>query len=289
MKNFGERIAVITGGGSGMGRDLAVKLSEAGAHVAMCDVSEENLRQTASLCNGDVNVTTHLCDVSDEEQMNAFRDAVVDQHQTDHVHLLFNNAGIGGGGSFLTDDRDRWERTFDICWKGVYLGCRAFVPLVVAAEEGHIINTSSVNGFWASIGPNRPHTSYAAAKFAVKGFTEALITDLRVNAPHVKASVVMPGHIGTGIAMNSTLVQGGTPTAAVTEWANEFRNTAPTTSAQAADVILDGVRDGQWRILIGEDAHVLDSLVRDDPEGAYESEFVARMHEQGALKGLVTE
>ena len=90
-----------------------------------------------------------------------------------------------------------------MCWGGVYYGTRAFLDLLVAADEGHIVNTSSVNGFWASIGPDRPHTAYSAAKFAVKGFTEALLTDLRVNAPHVKASVVMPGHIGTSIVQNS--------------------------------------------------------------------------------------
>ena len=148
-------------------------------------------------------VTTHVCDVSDEASQLAFRDAVVAQHQTDHVNLLFNNAGIGGGGSVITDPREVWERTFNVCWGGVYLGVRTFLPLVIASDEGHIVNTSSVNGFWASIGPDRPHTAYSAAKFAVKGFSEALITDLRVNAPHVKVSVVMPGHIGTSIVENS--------------------------------------------------------------------------------------
>jgi len=221
--------------------------------------------------------------------MDRFRDEVLDQHAADHVHLLFNNAGIGGGGSFLTDDRAAWERTFDICWKGVYYGCRSFVPLVVAADEGHTVNTSSVNGFWASIGSTRPHTSYSAAKFAVKGFTEALVTDLRLNAPHVKCSVVMPGHIGTGIVANSRRLQGGTESPEVSEFSNAFRNNAPTTAAEAATVILDGVRAGQWRILIGDDAHVLDALVRDDPEGAYEREFVTRLHEQGAIEFLLAE
>jgi NAD(P)-dependent dehydrogenase (short-subunit alcohol dehydrogenase family) len=110
--------------------------------------------------------------------------------------MLFNNAGIGGGGSFLVDDRAEWERTFGVCWFGVYYCSRAFMPLLVASDEGYIVNTSSVNGFWASLGPNIAHTAYSAAKFAVKGFSEALINDLRVNAPHVKVAVVMPGHIG---------------------------------------------------------------------------------------------
>lgn len=289
MQKFEDRLAVVTGGGSGMGRDLAVQLSQLGADVALCDVAEEGMAGTVELCNGSRRITSHICDVSDESAVQKFRQEVSDQHETDAIHLLFNNAGIGGGGSFVTDERSSWERTFDICWGGVYYGCRAFLPMLIAADEAHIVNTSSVNGFWASIGPNRPHTAYAAAKFAVKGFTEALVTDLRLNAPHVKCSVVMPGHIGTGIALNSTLIQGGEANPEVTEWANAFRNNAPTTSEQAATVILDGVRDERWRILIGDDAHVLDALVREDPEQAYERDFVARIHQAGALQNLVTE
>jgi len=122
---------------------------------------------------------------------------------TEHVNLLFNNAGIGGGGSFVTDDRSEWERTFGIDWGGVYYCTRAFLPMLLRADEGHVVNTSSLNGLWASIGPTIPHTAYSAAKFAIRGFTEALITDFRVNAPHLRGSVVMPGHIGTSIVINS--------------------------------------------------------------------------------------
>jgi NAD(P)-dependent dehydrogenase (short-subunit alcohol dehydrogenase family) len=217
--------------------------------------------------------------VSDEADVLRFRDEVVEQHSTDHVHLLFNNAGIGGGGSMVTSSREAWDRTFDVCWFGVYYGTRAFLPLLVASEEGHLVNTSSVNGFWASLGPDRPHTAYSAAKFAVKGFSEALITDLRVNAPHVKVSVVMPGHIGTSIVENS-IKHGGEPfagtDAAMMQVASDFfRDSAPTTAARAATIILDGVRNEQWRILVGDDAERLDRAVRAEPELAYEgSRFV---------------
>ena len=101
-----------------------------------------------------VRITTHRCDVSDESQVLAFRDAVQDAHETDHINLLFNNAGIGGGGSFIVDDRAEWERTFGVCWFGVYYSSRAFMPLLVASTEGYIVNTSSVNGFWATLGPS---------------------------------------------------------------------------------------------------------------------------------------
>src|SRR5207245_970660 len=118
-------------------------------------------------------------------------------------------AVITGGGSRIANSRDHWEHTFNVCWGGVYLCTRAFLPMLVKSTEGHLINTSSVNGFWASIGPGIPHTAYSAAKFAVKGFTEALINDLKINAPHIRCSVVMPGHIGTSIPLNSRKIQSG--------------------------------------------------------------------------------
>jgi NAD(P)-dependent dehydrogenase (short-subunit alcohol dehydrogenase family) len=279
MESFTGKVAVVTGGASGMGRELVRQLTAEGCHVALCDLSVEEMEQTKRLALVDAPagtvVTTHVCDVSDEASQLAFRDAVVTQHQTDHVNLLFNNAGIGGGGSVITDPREVWERTFNVCWGGVYLGVRTFLPLVIASDEGHIVNTSSVNGFWASIGPDRPHTAYSAAKFAVKGFSEALITDLRVNAPHVKVSVVMPGHIGTSIVENS--MRHGAheldmETAEMVQLMSDmFRDQAPMSAAEASTEILDGVREGRWRILVGDDARKLDLAVRNNPEIAYES------------------
>ena len=319
MKEFAGKIAVVTGGGTGMGRELVCQLIQEGSHVAMCDVSEENMAETAKIAQPSAGqrLTSHICDVSSESQINRFRDEVVEQHDTQYINLLFNNAGIGGGGEFVNGSREEWERTFGVCWYGVYFGCRAFMPLLVASDEGHIINTSSVNGFWASIGPQTSHTSYCAAKFAVKGFTEALITDLRLNAPHVRASVVMPGHIGTSIALNSSQVHGlgsalqmseqrvqqirqrlseaGLPVDNVPDdhiremmhqRAIEFRDNAPTTAAQAANIILDGVREDRWRILVGDDAQVMDAMVREAPEQAYEPEFLIRLTEQGHFGGI---
>lgn len=309
MKDFAGKIAVVTGGGTGMGRELARQLIAEGCSVAMCDVSAKNMAQTIALCEADgvpqgARITAHLADVSDEAQLIAFRDAAAAEHDTDRLHLLFNNAGIGGGGSMIVDDRAEWERTFNVCWGGVYLGVRTFLPMLQAADEAHIVNTSSVNGFWASLGPNVSHTAYAAAKFAVKGFSEALITDLRLNAPHIKVSVVMPGHIGTSIVANSRKVITGRdeealsetdlerarvrisrmgldvsqlPDAAlqamVDEQARRFMEDAPTTAAAAATIILDGVKAERWRILVGEDAQKMDAMVRKDPEGAYSPEF----------------
>ena len=215
MKELSGKIAVVTGGGSGMGRELVRLLVAEGCHVAMCDVSPRGLAETLRQCTAaglpqGVRITSHVADVSKEAEVLSFLNETKAQHATDRIHLLFNNAGISGGGSLIVNDRAEWERTFNICWGGVYLCTRAFLPLLRAAHEAHIVNTSSINGFWASIGPDVPHTSYSAAKFAVKGFTEALIADFRINAPHIKVSVVMPGHIGTGIRVNSLKVQANT-------------------------------------------------------------------------------
>lgn len=311
MESFDGRLAVITGGGTGMGRELARQLAAEGCHLALCDVSQESMAQTKALCEREaprrIRVSTGLADVSDEAQVLAFRDAVAEDHRTDHIHLLFNNAGIGGAGSFVLDDRDEWDKTFAVCWNGVYFSTRAFLPMLLASPEGHVVNTSSVNGFWASLGPLTAHTSYSAAKFAVKGFSEALVNDFRNNAPHLKVSVVMPGHIGTSILTNSARILGRDPKElsdeqleearermarlgfdasgvsaeqirqALQQRAEDFRDQAPMTAAQAAKVILDGVRAGRWRILVGEDAHVLDRLVREAPEEAYEPSFMQKL------------
>ena len=309
MKDFAGRIAVVTGGGSGMGRELVLQLVAEGCHVAMCDVSTAGMAETHRLCETaglpqGLRLTTHVADVSDAAQVERFRDEVANRHDTDRVHLLFNNAGIGGGGSMIAHTREEWERTFNICWGGVYNCTRAFLPMLQRADAGHIVNTSSVNGFWASIGPRVPHTAYSAAKFAVKGFTEALITDLRINAPHIKCSVVMPGHIGTAIPLNSRKVQSGNQSDAmdatqiaqarariasmgrdvsglsdddiqkmVAERERRFQEEAPTSAAQAATIILDGVKAERWRILVGPDAERLDQLVRQSPEQAYDIDF----------------
>src|SRR6266480_1227089 len=208
MRDFAGKIAVITGGGTGMGRELARQLVAEGCNVAMCDVPADAMAETKRLCEVEtlpqgLRITTHIADVSIEDQLLRFRDEINDQQATDKIHLLFNNAVIGGGGSLFTSTREQWEKTFNICWGGVYLGVRTFLPMLQKADEGHIVDTSSVNGFWATVGPGVSHTAYSAAKFAVKGFTEALINDLRLNAPHIKCSVVMPGHIGTPIVSTS--------------------------------------------------------------------------------------
>ena len=187
--------------------------------------------------------------------------------------------------------------------------------MMLKADKGHIVNTSSVNGFWAVIGASMPQTAYGAAKFAVKGFSEALQTDLRLNAPHIKCSVVMPGHIGTGIAGNTGKVQSGNDTDALTplqirqarsriaasgvdastlsdadvekivrDRVRRFLEEAPMSAAEAATVILDGVKAERWRILVGKDAEILDRRVRAEPERAYDVDFFTSVAEETGWK-----
>ncbi len=308
MKDFGGKLAVVTGAGTGIGRELARQLVAEGCGVAACDIIEENLAETLSLCQAEAArgavVTAHRCDVANEEEVRRFREEVEEQHQTAHINLLFNNAGIGGGGSFVEAPREEWDRTFNICWNGVYYCARAFLPMLLKSSEGHIVNTSSVNGFRATLADDIPHSAYSAAKFAVKGFSEALINDFRFNAPHLKVSVVMPGHVGSEIAVNTGRVLGhpepkdwtdeqvenqrrawrrrGVESAdldndqirnAVQQNLTAFRETAPLTPAQAATIILDGVREDRWRILVGKDAAAIDRAVRKAPERTYDPDF----------------
>jgi NAD(P)-dependent dehydrogenase (short-subunit alcohol dehydrogenase family) len=192
MESFSGKLAVVTGGGSGMGRELVRQLAAQGASVAACDWHPDAVAETAGLARADagpgVLVTSHACDVSDEAQVLRFRDELLAQHGREHVDLVFSNAGVGGAGSFVKDDRKEWERTFAVDFWGVYYCARAFLPLLIASGDGVLVNTSSVNGFWASLGPGMPNHSYCTAKFAVRGFTEALIEDLRTNAPQVRLS-----------------------------------------------------------------------------------------------------
>ena len=310
VDSFTGKLAVVTGGGSGMGRELVRQLAAQGCSVAACDLNPDAVAVTAATASAaappGVAVTGHACDVADEPQVLRFRDELLEEHASDHVDLVFSNAGMGGGESFVSSPRKVWERTFAVDWWGVYYCARAFLPLLIASGDGVLVNTSSVNGFWASLGPGAPNSAYSTAKFAVRGFSEALIEDLRANAPQVRVAVVMPGHVGTDIIANSVRARGlpapeQMSDAQVEELiprdaraaliragvlaegasadelrqmlvrANaDFRDKAPVSAAEAATVILDGVRSGAWRILVGEDATMIDAAVRAKPGAAYD-------------------
>jgi NAD(P)-dependent dehydrogenase (short-subunit alcohol dehydrogenase family) len=315
MDSFAGKLAVVTGGGSGIGRALVRQLAAEGCSVAACDCDSGTIAETVSLADdgaaSGVRVTGHDCDVADEAQVLRFRDDLLAAHDTDHVDLVFSNAGIGGAGSFVKEPREDWERVFAVDFWGVYYCARAFLPLLIKAPEGVLVNTSSANGFFATLGPGMPHTAYSTAKFAVKGLSEALIEDLRTNAPHVRVAVVMPGHVGTNIVGNSLrafgldiermtdadledartrMIERGMPVGDVpaaqlrsilTKVCTDFREKAPVTAAEAATVILDGIRAGAWRILIGKDAARLDRFVRANPEATYDYAELGKSFQAG--------
>jgi NAD(P)-dependent dehydrogenase (short-subunit alcohol dehydrogenase family) len=318
VDSFTGKLAVVTGGGSGIGRELARQLAAQGCSVAACDLNSDTIAVTAAtawaLAPPGIKVTGHACDVSDEAQVQRFRDELLEQHATDHVDLVFSNAGVFGGASFVKDSRQEWERTFAINWWGVYFCARTFLPLLIASGDGVLVNTSSVAGFWATAGPGAPPiTAYSTSEFAIKGFSEALIEDLRSNAPQVRVVVVMPGVVSTDIATSSRRALG------LPEWeqlsdaelleqipdigrailigmgllaedfsADDLRRAIPRlkaelqgkgfTAAQAATIILDGVRSGAWRILVGDEAEMLDEQVRANPEAPFNYENYAEMY-----------
>ena len=310
MDSFAGKLAVVTGGGSGMGRELVRQLAAQGCSVAACDLFADTAAETADSARAaappGVRVTAHACDVADEAQVLRFRDELLEQHASDHVDLVFSNAGIGGAASFASDSREEWERVFAVDWWGVYYCARAFLPLLIASGDGVLVNTSSVNGFWAALGPGMPNHAYSTAKFPVRGFSEGLIEYLRNNAPQVRVVLVLPGHVGTNILANSNralgkpdpehmsdaqveemippdvqakLIEAGLLAKGASAddvrrmiarfWA-DFRDKAPLSAADAATIILDGVRAGAWRILVGKDAKMIDEKVREKPEAAYD-------------------
>jgi NAD(P)-dependent dehydrogenase (short-subunit alcohol dehydrogenase family) len=317
VDSFTGKLAVVTGGGSGIGRELVRQLVAQGCSVAACDLNAGTVAVTAATAWAaappGVQVTGHACDVSDEAQVQRFRDELLEQHASDHVDLVFANAGVFGGASFVKDSRQEWERTFAINWWGVYFCARTFLPLLIASGDGVLVNISSVAGFWPTAGSGMPITAYSTSEFAIKGFSEALIEDLRCNAPQVRVVVAIPGVVNTDIAENSRrafglpawdelsdaelleLLPDGTRGTLITMGllAEDFsaddlrqviRRMKPElqdkgfTAARAASIILDGVRSGAWRILVGEEAKMLDEQVRANPEAPFNYENYAEMY-----------
>lgn len=317
MDSFTDKLAVVTGGGSGIGRELVRQLAAQGCSVAACDLNPDSVAVTAATAWAaappGVAVTGHACDVSDEAQVLRFRDEVLEQHASDHVDLVFSNAGVAGASSFVKDSRREWERTFAINWGGVYFCARTFLPLLIASGDGVLVNMSSAAGFWATAGAGLPITAYSASEFAIKGFSEALVEDLRTNAPQVRVVVVMPGVVSTDIGENSRRALGlpaldqlsdaellemvpdiaravliGMGLLAEDFSADDLRRAIPHlkdelqekgfTAAQAAKIILDGVLSGAWRILVGEEAKMLDGQVRANPEAPFNYENYAEMY-----------
>ena len=265
MKTFKDKVAVITGAGSGMGRYLAILLAKDGADVCVCDVNEETLNETvAMLRKYNVSVSSHLLDVSDKESIEALPQKVIDQHGK--VDLVFNNAGVTTGSHFKDMDEDNWDWVMGINFDGVINSTRAFIPHLVSNSEAAIVNTSSIFGMVAVPG----QTVYHATKFAVRGFTESLALEMKQTNPNLQIHCVHPGHIGTNIAATARMSDEDFENTQARS--SIFTRNAPKTQqemgelfreggmhpSKAAKIILNGVKRKKSRIFIGLDAKLLD-------------------------------
>ena len=253
MKNLNGRIAAITGAGSGIGRALAEELSRRGAHLALSDVNEVGLAETVARCEGrGVKVTSQIVDVADRAAVEAWADLVVDEHGA--VNLIFNNAGVAVAATVESISYEDFEWLMNINFWGVVHGTKAFLPHLKAAGEGHVVNVSSVFGL-VSI-PSQ--SAYNAAKFAVRGFTDALRIELEIDPCGVSATTIHPGGIATNIARDARVDDSVADVAGSTEEAMvEFDKFLRTPPEKAARQILKAVERNRRRALIGPDAVVM--------------------------------
>ncbi|HEV2243455.1 MAG TPA: SDR family oxidoreductase [Streptosporangiaceae bacterium] len=258
MKTFRGRVAAVTGAGSGIGRALARELAARGAHLALSDLNEATLAETVMLCEAAgaaAKITSQRVDVADRGAVFAWADQVVADHG--RVNLIFNNAGVALAASIEAMSYEDFEWLMSINFWGVVHGTKAFLPHLKAAGEGHVINMSSVFGLISVPG----QAAYNAAKFGVRGFTDALRMELEMSPCGVSCTTVHPGGVKTTIARNARVDPGmalGDPDAA----ADEFDKMARTTPESAARQILLGVTRDRRRVLVGPDAAVIDLVSR---------------------------
>ncbi|MGY1829454.1 SDR family NAD(P)-dependent oxidoreductase [Geodermatophilus sp. SYSU D01180] len=262
MSSVRGKVAVVTGAGSGIGRQLAFELAKRGARLALSDVDELGLGQTADRAKAlGAEVHTARLDVSDRDAVIAYADAVAAHFGV--VHQVYNNAGVSGGGrSVLDTDWETYDRTLGVNLFGVVNGTKAFLPHLVASGDGHVVNVSSLNGFMA-----QPTLSaYCASKFAVRGFTEVVRTEMIAGGHPVQVTVVHPGGVKTNIASATVAeaqAQGlelSPAELARNRVYNEKLLTMP--AEQAARIVVDGVEAGKPRVRVGKDAVLVDRLVR---------------------------
>ncbi|KAF1071581.1 MAG: putative oxidoreductase SadH [Pseudomonas citronellolis] len=260
MKTLENKVAAITGAGSGIGRALAQELASRGCHLALADVNTAGLEETRRLlASYGVQVTLATVNVADVDQVHGWAEQVIREHG--RVNLVFNNAGVAHAGTVEASTYEEYEWITGINFWGVVYGSKAFLPHLKASGDGHLVNVSSVFGLFSQPGMS----AYNATKFAVRGFTEALRQEMDLEACGVSVSCVHPGGIKTNIArtarMNDSMAK---VTGQNTEQARQQFNDQllRTTPQKAAQVILRGVQRDARRILIGPDAHAIDLMLR---------------------------
>lgn len=261
VNSVAGKACVVTGAGSGIGRALALELAKRGARLALSDVSEAVLAETAQRARAlGARVHTARLDVSDRDAFFAYARVVVDELGV--VHQLYNNAGVASSGTVIESDWSEYERVLGINLFGVIHGTQAFLPHLVASGDGHVVNISSLNGFMAQSGLS----AYSASKFGVRGFTEALRAEVLAAGQPVRVTVVHPGGVRTSIATSAlehakaSGHQVSTAEEAQQRRYNEKLLRMP--PEQAARIVVDGVEAGSPRVLVGRDAKVVDAVVR---------------------------
>ncbi len=254
MYDLNGKVAVVTGAGSGIGRALAQGFAARGCKLALADINEANLRQTASSLGSEV--MTQTLDVSDRAAVYAFAAAV--QQKFGAVHVVVNNAGVAVSQTVADLEYKDFEWLMNINFWGVVYGTKAFLPMLTAQNEGAIVNISSVFGIIAV----PAQAAYNSAKFAVRGFTECLRHELKEARSKVQSICVHPGGIKTNIVRNARIFQSFDGQTDKAVMARQFEQGAQTTPEQAAATIIRGVERGKVKILIGGDAYMVDWIQR---------------------------
>jgi len=254
MEGFAGKVAVVTGAGSGIGQALAIELGRSGAHLAISDIDAEGLAATeARLKAIGAQVTSDRLNVTEREAFEVYADTVAQRFG--NVHQIYNNAGIAFTGDIEISQFKDLERVFDVDYWGVVNGTKAFLPHLIASGDGHVINISSVFGLLGMPG----QAAYCAAKFAVRGFTEALSQEMVLAGHPVAVTCVHPGGIKTSIARNMTAADGLDKQALARDFDTKLAKLTP---EKAARIILDGVRKRKPRVLVGSDAKAIDAVIR---------------------------
>ena len=257
-----NKVVVVTGAGSGIGRALALELGRRGARLALCDLDGNGLAGTVDLL-GDAGADTHtaLLDVADRAAVQEYAESVARHYGV--VHQVYNNAGVAGGGRTVLDaEWEVYDKVLGVNLFGVIYCTKAFLPHLVASGDGHVVNISSLNGYMA-----QPMLSaYSASKFGVRGFTESLRAEMLVADSPVKVTVVHPGGVKTNIA-SAELLQARAEGVEVTSEQLAREKTyneklLKLSATDAARIIVDGVEAGSPRIRVGNDAKIVDLLVR---------------------------
>ena len=267
MKDFSNKVALVTGAGSGIGRALALDLADNGCNLAILDWNKDSLAETeAMLKKKNIAVSTHVLDISDREKVNDLPSQVLSHHN--NIDIVFNNAGLSIVGTVDEVDEDDWNFGLDILLNSVIQITTVFLPHLQKRPESAIVNTSSIFGLFST-----PKQSiYNVGKFGVKAFTESLSLEMQMADSPVEVYCVFPGHIGTNIYASSRFKSFeaddagaaifGVDASTEKEAGIQFKNNAPLTPQDAAKVILKNIKKKNKRILVGFDAHFYDLMSR---------------------------